>query len=245
MLPSQIAGAPPGPITAPAAVHRLALGILTPVWKNSLGGLTFRDDVVSPIGTPKSAPQQFIKWVAAGVPELNLAAEADRLRWARGQGASVPEVIALGSDATGSWLATAPMPGESAVSQRWIEQPEAAARAIGAGLRLFHEQLDPRLCPFGPTTSHMLPGAPPVDRLVVCHGDACAPNTLLASSGGFAGHVDLGELGIGDRWYDLTVAAWSTEWNYGPGYDHFVYKGYGVEADPVRIDYYRRIWDLG
>lgn len=245
MVPSKIAGAPTGPITVPAAVDRLALGSLTPVWKNSLGGLTFRDDADTPAGTHESAPRQFIKWVAAGTPELDLAAEAERLLWARGQGASVPEVVALGSDDTGSWLVTAPLPGESAVSQRWIAQPETAARAIGAGLRVLHEQLDPRTCPFGLTTSHVLPDAPPVDRLVVCHGDACAPNTLLASSGKFVGHVDLGELGLGDRWYDLAVAAWSTEWNYGPGYEHLVYEGYGVEADPTRIDYYRRIWDLG
>ena len=48
-------------------------------------------------------------------------------------------------------------------------------------------------------------------------GDACAPNTLLRSDGTWSGHVDMGSLGIGDRWADLAVATWSTEWNYGPG----------------------------
>ena len=62
---------------------------------------------------------------------------------------------------------------------------------------------------------------------MVCHGDACAPNTLLYDDGTFAAHVDLGALGVADRWADLAVAAWSTEWNYGPGYDEIVYVGYG------------------
>ncbi|HXC82820.1 MAG TPA: phosphotransferase [Trebonia sp.] len=59
---------------------------------------------------------------------------------------------------------------------------------------------------------------PPVDKLVVCHGDACAPNTILADDGRWSGHVDLGVLGTADRWADLAVAAWSAGWNYGPGW---------------------------
>ncbi len=39
-------------------------------------------------------------------------------------------------------------------------------------------------------------------------------------------------------------SAWSTEWNYGPGYDGVVYDAYGVAPDPERIAYYRLLWDL-
>ncbi len=86
-------------------------------------------------------------------------------------------------------------------------------------------------------------GEPPsIDHPVVCHGDACAPNTLLLDDGTFAAHVDLGALGVADRWADLAVAAWSTEWNYGPGYDGIVYSAYGVAPDAERIAYYRRLW---
>lgn len=85
---------------------------------------------------------------------------------------------------------------------------------------------------------------PPIDRLVVCHGDACAPNTLLHDDGTVAAHVDLGSLGVADRWADLAVGAWSTEWNYGPGYDGIVYAAYGVAPDSVRVAYYRALWDL-
>jgi kanamycin kinase len=85
---------------------------------------------------------------------------------------------------------------------------------------------------------------PPIDQLVVCHGDACVPNTMLYDDGSFAAHVDLGSLGLADRWADLATAAWSTEWNYGRGYDGVVYDGYGIEPDPDRIAYYRLLWDM-
>ncbi len=89
-----------------------------------------------------------------------------------------------------------------------------------------------------------LAAVPPVDRAVVCHGDACAPNTLLTETGRWSGHVDLGALGVADRWADLAVAAWSTEWNYGPGFEHVLLSAYGVGADPDRTRYYRLMWDL-
>ena len=68
---------------------------------------------------------------------------------------------------------------------------------------------------------------PPTDELVVCHGDACAPNTLLDADGRWAGHVDLGLLGVADRWADLAVATWSAEWNYGPGWEGTLLEAYG------------------
>ena len=86
---------------------------------------------------------------------------------------------------------------------------------------------------------------PPVDRLVVCHGDPRSPNTLIAEDGRCSGHVDLGELGVADRWADLAVATWSTEWNYGPGWEPLLLSAYGVRPDPDRTRYYRLLWDLG
>jgi kanamycin kinase len=86
---------------------------------------------------------------------------------------------------------------------------------------------------------------PSTDVLVVCHGDACAPNTLLTEDGRWSGHVDLGSLGLADRWADLAVATWSTEWNYGPGWEELLLEAYGVQPDPERMAYYRLLWDLG
>ncbi|MGH3928191.1 MAG: phosphotransferase [Pseudonocardiaceae bacterium] len=43
-----------------------------------------------------------------------------------------------------------------------------------------------------PRALDLLADVPSVDQLVVCHGDACAPNTLLTADGKPSGHVDLG-----------------------------------------------------
>ena len=90
----------------------------------------------------------------------------------------------------------------------------------------------------------LLADIPPADRLVVCHGDACAPNTLIAEDGRWSGHVDLGELGVADRWADLAVATWSAGWNYGPGWERPLLDAYGIRPDPDRTRYYRLLWDL-
>lgn len=92
---------------------------------------------------------------------------------------------------------------------------------------------------------HQLAGIPPVDRLVVCHGDPCAPNTLITEDGRCSGHVDLDELGVADRWADLAVATWSVEWNYGTEWEDLLLRAYGVGPDPGRTRYYRLLWDLG
>jgi kanamycin kinase len=86
---------------------------------------------------------------------------------------------------------------------------------------------------------------PPVERLVVCQGDSCAPNTLLTDDGRWSGHVDLGALGVADRWADLAIATWSLGWNHGPGLDGQLLDAYGVSPDPDRTRYYRLLWDLG
>ena len=90
----------------------------------------------------------------------------------------------------------------------------------------------------------VLADPPPADRLVVCHGDACSPNTVLGDDGAVTGHVDLGSLGIADRWADLAVATWSTTWNYGPGWEATLLDAYGIGPDEKRTRYYRLLWDL-
>jgi len=86
---------------------------------------------------------------------------------------------------------------------------------------------------------------PAPDKLVVCHGDACAPNTLIADNGRWSGHVDLGDLGVADRWADLAIATWSTEWNYGTGWEQVLLDAYGIKPDAERTCYYRLLWELG
>jgi kanamycin kinase len=85
---------------------------------------------------------------------------------------------------------------------------------------------------------------PSIDRFVVCHGDPCAPNTIIGARGDSMGVVDLGALGVADRWADLAVATWSSEWNYGPGWESVLLDAYGIAPDLARIDYYRLLWAL-
>jgi len=258
--------APDVPI--PESVAAVAAGRpVRPVWRNDLGGLTVE------VG---SGPGRcFVKWVPVG-SGLDLAAEAARMSWAA-RFHPVPRVLGSGSDAEGSWLVTAALPGRNAVAGRWLADPATAVAAIGEGLRALHEALPVADCPFSwsaadrladagrqAATGHLDPanwheihrplgidgalrlaaGIPPADRIVVCHGDACAPNTLITGDGRWSGHVDLGLLGVADQWADLAVATWSTEWNYGPGWERRLLDAYGVRPDPDRTRYYRLLWDL-
>lgn len=264
-----VASTPSTEPTIPAAVLVAAGGRRArAVWENELGGITFE------VGAD---PQRcFAKWTptASGI---DLTEEVARLSWAVAF-TRVPRVLDHGADASGSWIITAALPGENAVSDKWKADPARATHALGEGLRALHQALPVQTCPyswsvddrlddarrraaagrlhpdqwheahrsFGVTQAlEILADAPPVDQLVVCHGDACAPNTVLFEDGRLSGHIDLGALGVADRWADLAVATWSTEWNYGPGWDSTLLAAYGVDPDPARVAYYRLLWDLG
>jgi kanamycin kinase len=133
--------------------------------------------------------------------------------------------------------------GRSAVDPVWVADPRTAVRAIGAGLRLLHDALPVDGFAFGPPPWVTEQG--PVDRLVVCHGDACAPNTLIGDNGRCCGHVDLGDLGIADRWADIAVAMLSLAWNYSGSWEGELLDAYGVDADPARIEAFQRLWNAG
>ncbi len=264
-----IAGPPDRAVGTPAALDALAGGdAVRAVWENQIGGITFE---ISGRGG-----RRFVKWAPAW-SGVDPTIEADRLSWAAAF-TPVPAVLGSGGDDSGSWLITAALPGDSAVSTRWKRSPRVAVTAVGEGLRALHEALPVDRCPFSWSVDDRLAEArrrasfglidqvawheehqhlpvdralaelddpPAVDRLVVCHGDACAPNTLLGDDGRWTGHVDLGALGVGDRWADLAVATWSTQWNFGPGWEDCLLSAYGVAADWERTRYYRLLWDLG
>ena len=229
-------------VAVPPTILRLAATrTLNVLWHNEIGGVTYLvgDDVV-------------VKWSPPGV---DLGAEAERLAWARAF-LVVPEVVDAGADDDGSWLVMTRLSGENAVTPRWVAEPATAVRAVGEGLRALHDRLPVESCPYSwsvtdrlaevadPTSRDRLRDAPTVDWLVVCHGDACAPNTLVAHDGRWVAHVDLGSLGLADRWADLAVATWSTQWNYGDGWENALLDAYGIAPDPVRTAYYRRLWDV-
>lgn len=215
--------APREPVSTPAVVAAIAAGRpVAAVWRNELGGVTFSID----------GGREYVK-VSPPAWARHLVAEVDRLRWA-GCYVRVPEVLGAGDN----WLHTVGLPASSAVDPRWVARPRAAVRAIGAGLRLLHDRLPAADCPFGAPL--WVTASMPVDRLVVCHGDACAPNTLIDDDGRCFGHVDLGDLGVADRWADLAVATLSLSWNYGGEWEHELLDAYGVDPDRERVEHYRR-----
>ena len=215
-----------------------------PLWRNELGGVTWDlgDGTV-------------LKWSPPGAPALG--PEIARLRWA-GAFTTVPEVVDAGSEPTGEWMLTRLLPGRAAVDPAWRARPGRAVEGLGRGLRALHDALPVHACPFAWSVAERLavvvPGAPPdvrdalahpppVDVAVVCHGDACAPNTLLGDDGRPTGHVDMGSLGVADRWADIAVATLSLGWNYDGDHEERFLNAYGVAPDPVRTAYYRTLWN--
>ena len=226
----------PAPVRAAAAGQPVRL-----VWRNEVGGLTFR-----------IADGRFVKW-SPRASGLDLVVEAAKLAWAA-PFTPVPAVLDAGTDGSGWWLLTRELSGDNAVADRWRAEPATAVAAIGEGLRAMHDALPVDRCPFSWSVEDRLAKAlvprpdgeaPPVDRFVVCHGDPCAPNTLIGDDGRWSGHVDLGDLGVADRWADLAVATWSTEWNYGPDWERPLLDAYGIDPDPERTRYYRLLWGPG
>lgn len=236
---------PAEPVTAPAPVTEMLGADAVPVWRNQLGGITWRSRGPADI--------RYLRWSPQGIAPDALG-EALRLRWAR-QWLPVPEVLDLGGSGTAWWLVTRGLPGRSAVDPYWLRRPGEAALAVGRGLRALHQALPVAGCPFSwsvrdrtahkaetPELSRLLAAQPEDEVVVVCHGDACAPNLLLADDGSVTGHLDLGRLGVADRWADLAAACWSADHNYGEGHADLVCEGYGVAPDRGRLSWYLALW---
>ena len=264
-----IARAPGTPVEVPPAVSHLAAGDeLRCVWVNELGGLTFELRRPGP-------GRRFVKWAPASsgidldpearrlrwarphtpVPEVLDAGHDTEGSWLvlgalDGESAvsdrwcAAPEqaarAVGAGLRALHEALPVASCPFSWAAEERVADARRRGDAAQDR--RRWHP--DHRHLPVRAAFERVAV-APPVDRLVVCHGDACAPNTLVADDGRWSGHVDLGHLGVADRWADLAVATWSTQWNYGPGFEQLLLDAYGVGPDPERTAYYRLLWDLG
>ena len=215
----------PEPIIRWARAHDYAVEQLT--WLNELGDITARL-------TRTEHPTVYAKW-----SERDLIDEAERLSWLSNRFPS-PVMADYLDEGDGSLVVTIALADESAVSERWKQKPEVAARAIGEGLARLHS-LDPADCLFGPP--EWVGDQSDVAEVVIIHGDPCAPNTIIDDDGRFAGIVDLGSLGVADRWADLAIASWSLEWNFGPGYEGDFWDAYGESPDPEEIARYRDLWE--
>ena len=224
-------------LVVPDVVLAIAAGAeVERVWRNDLGGLTFR------IG------DRFVKWnpVSTGV---DLQRERVRLDWVSLRHPA-PRVLEFGSSTAAQWLVTAAVPGGFAVGDMWRARRPEAIRAIATGLAAIHAI---SIVDFpGVWANEVWVGRQPVslgprpaiEHPVLVHGDACAPNTLISLDGQWTGNVDFGDLGLGDRWADLAIASLSLDWNFGEGHQEEFFAAYGIAPDLERIDYYRRLWEL-
>lgn len=259
-------GPPQGEVPVPGAVCVEAAGDpVELVWANELGGLTYE------VGGRR---RRFVKWAPPdSILDLSAEAErmtwarrytavptvlglkedptgtilitsplpgtsAVAPRWKR-EPATAVSAIGNGLRALHDVLPVAECPFEWSVEGR-LQQARARAvdpAAYKATWHQSHQSLSVDLA------LEIAADSPAIDHAVVCHGDACAPNTLV-ENGEWSGHVDLGTLGVADRWADIAVAAWSTEWNYGPGWTGLLLDAYDIAPDPARMTYYRLLWDL-
>ena len=261
-------GTPRKSIEIPQSVRALAGGgSVRAVWENELGGLTFevgagperRFIKWAPAGRGLDLPAEVARLAWAGeltaVPRVLDFGEDQTGTWL------VTQAVPGESAVSGRWK-SAPGTAVAAIGKglrvfhgalpvahcrfTWSAQERLDTARQQAGLGLLdpaiwhveHQRLTVERALDELTT------IPPLDHAVVCHGDACAPNTLLSENGDWSGHVDLGAMGVGDRWADLAIATWSAEWNYGPGWEDQLLSAYGILADRERIRYYRLLWDL-
>ena len=265
MLPNR----PDGPQRTPRVVTELADGReIDLVWRNELGGLTFqlgegegrefvkwtprgngvdldeeirrlswaRRYIIVPQVLKQGADDEGSWFVTAGLPGTTAVAD----RW-RAEPATAVRELGTALRALHDTLPVADCPFDWSAQRRVAHVKEAAAagKRNPEGWHDIHRHLtvDRAL--------DLLADIPPVDKLVVCHGDPCCPNTLIGDDGRWTAHVDLDALGIADRWADLAVATWSTEWNYGPNWTEPLLDAYGIEPDWERIAYYKLLWELG
>ena len=269
----RLAGPPASDVPVPAAVARFAVGApLEAVWHNEAGGFTWR--ALDPDGRPTlylkwsptdgpdlGAEAQRLGWVAEQVPGVRVpdvvthgsdasgawlvtrAIDADPAvadRW-RAEPRTAARAIGAGLRRLHDAAPVASCPFVWSAEQRL-----AAARgrvAAGEGPSTWH----PEHRSLDATRALALLADVPEPDPVVCHGDACAPNSLIDAAGRWAGLVDLGRLGVADRWADLAVATWSLGWNFGtdvPGLEAELLDAYGIAADPRKSAYYRLLWDL-
>jgi aminoglycoside phosphotransferase len=260
---------PDGTQRTPPIVTELADGRRTDaVWVNDLGGLTFqlgegetrefvkwnprgngvdlneeirrlhwaRRYIVVPRVLKQGEDEEGSWFVSAGLPGTTAVAD----RWRQEPATAVREIGAA-LRAMHDALPVADCPFEWSAENRVARAKQAAADGT-LNPQDWHGVHDHF------TVSRVLEliaDIPPADKLVVCHCDPCSPNTLIGDDGHWTAHVDLDALGVADRWADLAVATWSTEWNYGPNWTEPLLEAYGIEPDWERITYYKMLWYVG
>lgn len=80
---------------------------------------------------------------------------------------------------------------------------------------------------------------PKLEDAVVCHGDYSLDNLLLDAKGRLTGLIDLGRLGVADRYQDLAIV-WNCLQEFGQHAQRTLFAAYGLASpDRRRLDFYR------
>lgn len=183
----------------------------------------------------------FLKIAPAG----KLARAAAMQEYFHAKGLTAP-LIAYDRDDRMDYLLAEAVPGKSGIE--WTDRPEWLAGRLGECVRMLHS-LDARDCPvkdvneqalrlYARETGYAYEGeASVLKKDALLHGDCCLPNVFFSDKG-FAGFIDLGEGGLGDRHFDLYWAVWSLEYNLKTDrYTERFLDAYGRDAmDAARMD---------
>ncbi|MFT4147469.1 MAG: aminoglycoside 3'-phosphotransferase [Micrococcaceae bacterium] len=234
----------------PEQLSRIAKDHMKLVWINELGGTTAYFNGIKGL----AEGNYYAKWNPKS-SGLSLETEVEKSYWLASTGHPTSHIVDFQKYHDGELLITQDEGATSAVFPQWVQQPQKALTAIAQGLRLLHS-LPAENCPYTWSLEERLKEvkddskrtqlkntAPEIDKMVVCHGDACAPNTLLNKDGKFAATIDVEQLGVADRWADLAVATMSLTWNYSEYDETIFWESYGLEPDNDRIEYYRALWN--
>ena len=86
----------------------------------------------------------------------------------------------------------------------------------------------------------------PQEELVLSHGDFCLPNIFIKDDV-LSGFIDLGQMGIADKWQDIALCYRSLKHNFAGVYGGKVYEDFdpeilfeelGIEPDWEKLRYY-------
>lgn len=87
--------------------------------------------------------------------------------------------------------------------------------------------------------AEMMAGRPPTFDRVVTHGDFSLDN-LFVVEGTVTGCIDLGRVGIADRWQDLAIL-WNSLTEFGEDAAEAMLQAYGIALDPAKLDFHLRL----
>lgn len=87
--------------------------------------------------------------------------------------------------------------------------------------------------------SDLLVTIPDEEDLVLAHGDYCLPNILVnPETETITGFVDVGRMGVSDRWLDLALASRSIQLNLGGIWIKPFLDAYGIPMNPEKYNFY-------